>query len=222
MNRAFLSGLKSVLLASLALAMFNVAAHATEEAKMAKADAAKGEALYNSGDAGRNIPACSSCHGNAGNSTISANPKLASQHEAYLAKQLHNFQTPERNQPVMSLYAKALKDDEIANLAAYLSAQVPKPGAAKDKEIVALGKKIWRAGIAEKNVPACAGCHSPNGAGIPAQFPRLAGQHQDYTVAQLSGFRSKARKNSPQMNTISRDLSDEEIKAVADYAAGLK
>lgn len=222
MNRAFLSGLKSMLLASLACSMFNVAASTAESAKMAKPDPAKGEALYNSGDAARNIPSCSSCHGAAGNSTISANPKLAGQHEAYLVKQLQNFQTPERNQAVMSLYAKALKADEIANLAAYLSAQVQKPGAAKNKDIVTMGKKIWRAGIAEKNVPACAGCHSPNGAGIPAQFPRLAGQHQDYTVAQLTAFRTMARKNSAQMNTISKNLSEDEIKAVADYAAGLK
>jgi cytochrome c553 len=222
MNRAFLSGLKAMLLASLAFSMFNVAASTAAPAKMVKPDLAKGEALYNNGDTARNLPSCSSCHGAAGNSTISANPKLAGQHEAYLVKQLSNFQTPERNQAVMSLYAKALKADEIANLAAYLGAQVQKPGAAKNKDIVAMGKKIWRAGIAEKNVPACAGCHSPNGAGIPAQYPRLAGQHQDYTVAQLAAFRSLARKNSTQMNTISKNLSEEEIKAVADYAAGLK
>ena len=139
-----------------------------------------------------------------------------------MSKQLHEFATPGRVNPIMSPMAKALSPQDIVNLAAYLSAQAPKPGAAKDKDAVELGKHIWRAGIAAKNVPACAGCHSPNGAGIPAQYPRLAGQHQDYTIAELSNFRSGARSNSPQMMTISERLSDKEIKAVADYIAGLR
>ena len=242
MNRAFLPCLKSLLVAVFAVcaagtAMANESASASAaesasahaaapahaaEAKVAKADPAKGEALYVNGDGARGLPACGSCHGDKGNSSITANPKLAGQHDAYLAKQLNNFKTPERNQPVMTAFAKMLNDDDIRNVAAFLSAQSPKPGAAKNKDIVALGKKIYRGGIAEKYIPACAGCHSPNGAGIPAQFPRLAGQHQDYTIAQLNNFRTMARKNSPQMQTIARNMSEEEIKAVADYMAGLK
>jgi cytochrome c553 len=223
MNRAFnrvcLPVVKSLFIAALAMSTLAIAA---EEKKPAKADAAKGEALFTNGDAARGVPACASCHGAAGNSTIVQNPKLAAQHEAYIAKQLADFKTPARNNPVMSAIAKPLTDDDMKNIASYLSAQAQKPGAAKNKDTVELGKKIFRGGIAEKNVPACAGCHSPNGAGIPAQFPRLAGQHQDYTGAQLTAFRSGARKNSPQMTTIAKRLSDDEIAAVADYVAGLK
>jgi cytochrome c553 len=110
----------------------------------------------------------------------------------------------------------------VKNIAAYLDTQAAKPGAARNKDIVDAGKKIYRAGIADKSVPACASCHGPGGAGIPIQFPRVAGQHQDYTVAQLTAFRSGARNNSPQMTVIAKRLSDDDIKAVADYMAGLK
>lgn len=214
-----------VLLLAAGLTMSSVVS--AEEAKTVKADAvkvdpAKGEALYSTGDSSRNIPACLACHGAAGNSTIAQNPRLAAQHEAYLRKQLENFTSPSRNNPVMTPIAKALSADDIKNLAAYLSAQNPKPNAAKNKDTLELGKKIYRAGIAEKNIPACAGCHSPNGAGVPAQFPRLAGQHQDYTAAQLTNFRMGTRTNSPQMTAIAKNMSDKEIQAVADYIAGLK
>jgi cytochrome c553 len=221
MKRVCLPFVKSVFVALLAVSSLAIAAE-EKAAAPAKADPAKGEALYTSGDAARGIPACVSCHGAAGNSTIVQNPKLAAQHDAYIVKQLSNFKTPERNNPVMSTIAKALTDDEAKNIAAYLNAQSAKPGAAKNKDTVEFGKKIYRAGIAEKNVPACAGCHSPDGAGIPAQFPRIAGQHQDYTAAQLTNFRSGARKNSPQMATIAKRLSDDEIQAVSDYVAGLR
>jgi cytochrome c553 len=221
MNRAFSPFLKSLLTALIAFSSISYAADAPTAA-VAKVDPAKGEALYTNGDAGRGIPACASCHGAAGNSTIVQNPRLAGQHAAYIAKQLANFKTPERNNPIMSPVAKLLTDAEIQNIAAFLNAQAPKPGAAKNADTLALGKQIYRGGIAEKNVPACAGCHSPNGAGIPAQYPRLAGQHQDYTVAELTNFRSGARKNSVPMVTIAERLSDKEIAAVADYIAGLK
>jgi cytochrome c553 len=118
--------------------------------------------------------------------------------------------------------AKALTEDEMKNISAYLSAQVIKPGAAKNKDTVDAGKKIYRGGIAEKNVPACASCHGPNGAGIPDQFARLGAQHQEYTVAQLMSFRAGTRNNSAQMTTIAKRLSDDEMQAVADYIAGLK
>ena len=122
----------------------------------------------------------------------------------------------------MTTFSKLMTADDMKNVAAFLAVQKPKAGAAKNKDIVKLGETIYRAGIAEKNVAACAGCHSPNGAGIPAQFPRIAGQHQDYTIAQLTNFRTGARKNSPQMVTIAKRMSDDEMKAVADYVAGLK
>jgi cytochrome c553 len=220
MNRVFSPFAKSLFVALLAVSSF--AAGAAEEKKAAKPDPAKGEAIYTNGDTSRNIPACVSCHGAAGNSTIAQNPKLAAQHEAYIFKQLANFKTPDRNNPIMSPIAKALTDEQMKNIAAYLDAQVQKPGAAKNKDTIDLGKKIYRGGIAEKNVPACAGCHSPSGAGIPIQFARLAGQHQDYTAAQLTAFRSGTRKNSVPMVAIAKRLSDDEIKAVADYIAGLR
>ena len=222
MNRAFLPLVKSLFVALLAVSSIAQASEGKKAEAVKKADPAKGEALYSTGDPARNIPACVACHGAAGNSTIVQNPKLAAQHEAYLYKQLANFKTPERNNPVMSSIAKGLTDDEMKNIAAYLDAQTQKPGAAKNKDTVEIGKKIYRAGIAEKNVPACAACHSANGAGIPAQFARIGGQHQEYTSAQLTSFRAGTRKNSPQMLTIAKRMSDDEIQAVSDYIAGLK
>ncbi|MBP1206422.1 cytochrome c553 [Duganella sp. 1411] len=208
------------------IALLAVSASASAEEKKTaaapKIDAAKGGALYTDGDNARGLPACVSCHGANGNSTIAVNPKLSAQHQSYIYKQLVNFTTAERNQPVMTTYAKMLTDEEKHNVAAWLSAQAVKPGAAKNKDTIDLGKKIYRGGIAEKNVPACASCHGASGNGIPVQYPRLAGQHQDYTVAQLGLFKSGARKNSAQMTTIAQRMSDDEMKAVADYVAGLK
>jgi cbb3-type cytochrome c oxidase subunit III len=207
----------------LAFSSLTSTAQAAEEKAVAvKADPAKGESLYSNGDASRNIVACVSCHGAAGNSTISQNPKLAGQHAVYLEKQLHDFTGPTRNNAVMTAMAKALSPDDIKNVTAYLSTQTTKPGAAKNKDLIDLGKKIYRGGIGSINVPACAGCHGPNGSGIPNQFPRLAGQNQDYTVAELTDFRTGTRTNSPQMTSITARMSDQEIKAVADYVAGLK
>ncbi len=213
----FFPFVKSLCVGLLAVSSLAVAADAPK-----KADPARGEAIYVNGDAARNITACLACHGAAGNSTIAQNPKLAGQHEAYMVKQMNDFKGPQRNNAVMTAMAKPLNDDDIRNIAAYLEQQVQKPGAAKNKDTVELGKHIYRGGIVEKNVPACAACHSPSGAGIPAQFARIGGQHQDYTAAQLTAFRSGVRKNSPQMTTIAKRLSDEEIQAVADYIAGLK
>jgi len=197
-------------------------AWANEEKAPAAADPAKGSTLYSNGDPSRGILACVACHGAAGNSTITQNPKLAGQHDAYIQKQLHNFKGPDRNNAIMTGIAKALGEDDVRNIAAYLEQQKPAPGSARNKNTVDHGKKIYRAGIAEKQVPACAGCHGPNGAGIPAQFARLAGQHQDYTIAQLTNFRTGTRANSAQMMSIGKRMSDEEMQAVADYIAGLR
>lgn len=212
------------LMAVMALSLTSVSVvMANEPAKAAKADAAKGETLYTSGAADRGVPACASCHGAAGNSGAAVNPKLAGQHAAYLHKQLVNFKDKtERNNPIMSPYAAALSDQEMLDVAAYLAKQTQKPGAAKNKNTIELGQKIYRGGIAEKGVAACAGCHGPAGAGIPAQYPRIGGQHADYTEAQLVAFRSGARKNSAPMMAIAAKMSDAEIKAVADYIAGVR
>lgn len=226
MNRACLPAagaafVKSLLVATLAVSGF-VSAATPAPAAAFKADPAKGATIYDSGDTSRGIPACVSCHGAAGNSTIVANPRLSGQIEAYTYKQLVDFTTPNRNNPIMTPYSKSLTDDEKKHLAAYLASAAPKPGAAKNKDTIELGKKIYRGGIAGTGVAACASCHGANGGGIPAQYPRLAGQHQDYTVTQLNAFKTNARKNSPQMTALAKRMSDEEMKAVADYIAGLK
>ena len=218
MNRALLLFTKFL---SVALLTTATLALANEEKAQPKADPAKGGTLYSGGDPSRGIMACVACHGAAGNSTVPQNPKLAAQHEAYLQKQLHEFKGPTRNNAVMTAISTAMNDDDIRNVAAFLDQQKPGTGSARNKANVEIGKKIYRAGIAEKNVPACAGCHSPNGAGIPAQFARVAGQHQEYTVAQLMNFRTGARSNSAQMTAIGKRLSDDEMQAVADYIAGL-
>lgn len=220
MNRLTFPLLKSLLVATLAVSGSVTAAEAARVA--AKADPAKGGTLYDSGDTARGLPACMSCHGAAGNSTIVANPKLSGQIEAYTHKQLVDFTTPNRQNPVMTTYAKMLTEDEKRDVAAWLATQKAKPGAAKNKDTVELGRKIYRGGIAEKGVAACASCHGATAGGIPAQYPRLSGQHQDYTYAQLDAFKNGTRKNSIQMTTLAQRMSPEEMKAVSDYIAGLK
>ena len=227
MNRVFqpaaCAAIVKSLLASFILVGSAVAADAAHAPPAAaKADPAKGGSLYDTGDNARGLPACASCHGAGGNSTINTNPKLAGQVDTYLHKQLVDFTTPNRNQPVMTTYAKMLSEDEKKNIAAYLATQQPKQGAARNKDTLELGRKIYRGGIADRGVAACASCHGATGSGIPAQYPRLAGQHQDYTVAQLQAFKTGGRNNSPQMSTLAKRLSDDEMKAVADYIAGLK
>jgi cytochrome c553 len=165
---------------------------------------------------------CASCHGADGNSGTPGNPKLAQQHPEYLVKQLQEFKNGKRPGTVMPAFAAQLSDADIKNIAYWAGSQKAKPGFAKDKELVALGERIYRGGIAERQVAACAGCHSPNGAGIPSQYPRLSGQHADYTYAQLVGFRDGARKNSLPMTQVAAMLNDREIRAVSDYIAGLR
>jgi cbb3-type cytochrome c oxidase subunit III len=180
----------------------------------AKPDLAAGEARFTA--------VCAACHGAGGNSGTPANPKLAQQHPDYIVKQLQEFKSGKRQNPIMQGFAAQLTEQDMKNVAAYVGSQQAKPGFAKDKELVVLGEKIYRGGAQNRQLPACAGCHSPNGAGIPAQYPRLGGQHADYTASQLVAFRDGIRKNSPQMSAIAAKLNDREIRAVADYIAGLR
>lgn len=184
------------------------------EQKAAKPDLVKGAASYTA--------VCAACHGADGNSAIPANPRLAQQHPEYLLKQLGEYKSGKRANPVMSGFAAALSDADMRNIAYWLSDQKAKTGFAKDKDLVALGERIFRGGISDRQVAACAGCHSPNGAGIPSQYPRLSGQHADYVSAQLSAFRDGGRKNSLPMSQVAAKMSDREIRAVADYVAGLR
>jgi cytochrome c553 len=179
-----------------------------------KPDPAKGQAI--------SAQVCGACHTADGSRGLPVNPILAGQHPEYLVKQLQEFKAGKRNNPIMKGMAGTLSEDDMRNVAAFYASKSAKPGFAKNKDSVKLGEKIYRGGIADKAVPACAGCHSPNGAGIPAQFPRISGQHADYAEAQLVAFRGGVRTNSVQMSAIAAKLSDAEIKAVADYIAGLR
>lgn len=192
-----------------------------QDVKTTKADTTKGQAIA--------TQVCAACHGADGNSAVPVNPNLAGQIPEYLHKQLVNFKAqqgkqPERVSPVMNGMVANLSTQDMANVAAYYAGQAPKQGAARSKDSVALGQKLWRAGDASKGLPACAGCHNANGVGVPAQFPRLAGQYADYTEAQLKAFGSGARANDANkvMRSIAARMSESEMKAVADYAAGLR
>jgi cytochrome c553 len=187
----------------------------------AKPDLAKGEQLAKQ--------VCAACHAADGNSVAPANPKLAAQHANYLYKQLTNFKAEggkkaARESALMAGMVANLSDADMRALAAFYASQKPKPAAASDKDLAALGQKIWRGGIAGKSVAACAGCHGPDGAGIPGQYPRLAGQFAEYVDAQLKLFRTGGRANDPNgmMRGVAARMSDQEIRAVAEYAAGLR
>lgn len=205
------------LLAAAALALPALAANAAEgavaPAAAAKPDLAQGEARF--------TQVCAACHGADGNSAVPTQPKLAQQHPEYLVKQLQEFKAGKRKNAIMQGMAASLSDADMRNIAYWLTTKPGKPGFAKDKDLVAVGERIYRGGIADRSVPACASCHSPNGAGIPAQFPRLSGQHAEYTALQLTNFREGVRNNSEVMNGVAARLNDREIRAVADYIAGL-
>jgi cytochrome c553 len=196
------------------------AAPAAAAAKPAKPDPAKGDTLFNATPA--NSQSCASCHNADGNSAIAANPKLAQQHPEYILKQLQDFKSGKRKSPIMQPLAAKLSEQDMRDIAWFVGSKKIKTGFSKEKDLVALGERIYRGGIADRQIPACAGCHSPNGAGMPAQYPRLGGQHADYTTAQLVAFRDKVRLNSVPMNDVAAKLNDREIKAVADYIAGLR
>ena len=182
--------------------------------KITKPDLVKGEASFTA--------VCASCHGVDGNSAIPGNPKLSQQHPEYLVKQLQEFKAGKRKNAVMQAFASALSDEDMRNISYWAASKKVKTGFAKDKELVALGERIYRGGVADRQIAACAGCHSPTGAGIPAQYPRLSGQHAEYVATQLTNFRDGIRTNSLQMNQVASKLNDREIRALADYIAGLR
>jgi cytochrome c553 len=202
------------LLALLAAAAMATPIAANEPAPAAKVDPAKGQAI--------SAQVCGACHTADGSRGSPANPILQGQHPEYLVKQLTEFKSGKRDSAVMKGMASTLNDEDMKNVAAFYSSKQAKPGSAKSKDLVALGEKIYRGGIADRKVPACAGCHSPSGAGIPAQYPRLASQHADYTELQLKNFRDGIRKNNAVMTGVAAKMNDREIKAVADYIAGLQ
>ena len=209
--KLFATSVFSALLALSASTAF--AADPAPAAPKAKPDLVKGQASFAS---------CVGCHGADGNSGTPANPKLAQQHPEYIVKQLQEYKSGKRANAIMSGIAAGLSEEDMKNIAFWVTTNKAKPGTATDKSLVLLGERIYRGGVAERGITACAGCHSPNGAGIPAQYPRLSGQHAEYTASQLTYFRDGVRKNNLIMTQAAARLNDREIKALADYIAGLR
>ncbi len=201
-----------IALASVALSLSGVA-HGAGAPAAAKPDLVAGEAK---------AVTCLACHTADGSRGMPAYPILQGQHPEYLIKQLVEFKSGVRKNAIMSGMAAALTPEDMRNISFFYASKKAKDGVAKNKDLVALGESIYRGGIAKKGVPACAACHSPNGAGIPAQYPRLGGQQFDYTKSQLVAFRQGERTNNAQMSTIAANLSDKEIEALSDYIAGLR
>lgn len=187
---------------------------ATESTKVQVAEKKTADQIVNT--------VCAACHAPDGNSVITLNPKLAGQHPEYLEKQLTEFKSGKRANAVMSGMASMLSEEDMKNVATYFSTQKLTLGQAKSNGAGSLGEKIYRGGIAATNVPACAACHGATGAGLPKQFPRLGGQHADYTLAQLKTFRTGERANAPMMMVIATKMTDAEMAAVADYIQGLR
>jgi cytochrome c553 len=206
--------LASLLMAAALVAPAFSASAADAPAAAAKPDLAKGQATFSG--------VCIACHGADGNSALGENPSLAQQHPEYLVKQLQEFKAGKRASAIMQGFAGMLSDEDMKNVAWWVAGNAAKPGAAENKDLVAMGERIYRGGIPDRNIAACAACHSPNGAGIPAQYPRLSGQHAQYTATQLVAFRDGVRLNSPQMTGVAAKLNDREIKAVSDYISGLR
>ncbi len=181
----------------------------------AKPDLAKGSTLSSQ--------TCGACHTADGSRGAATNPILQGQHAEYLAKQLHDFKDGKRKNAIMQGMAAPLTDEDIRNVAAFYASKAPaKPGYGKNKDLSAVGEKIYRGGIPDRAIAACAGCHSPSGAGMPAQYPRIGSQQGDYISAQLIAFRSGARANNPVMTAVTAKMNDKEIAAVSDYIAGLR
>lgn len=183
-------------------------------APAAKADPAKGKAIVEQ--------VCAACHGVDGNSAASANPSLAGQHPEYLYAQLNAFKKGERKNPIMMGQVAALSDADMKNLAAYFGEQKPKERASTNKALMEAGKKIYRGGNRETGLPACMACHGPNGAGIPVQYPRLAAQHAAYIEKSLKDYKAGGERVNPIMKPIASKLSESDMKAVAEYIAGLR
>jgi cytochrome c553 len=173
---------------------------------------------------------CAACHGADGNSAVAANPNLAGQGAEYISRQLAHFKAGIRVNPIMQPIAQQLSEADMVALGIYYSQQKPKGLAARDPQLVAAGQKLYRGGDAVTGVPACSACHAPTGAGIPKNYPKISGQFADYTYAQLKAFKSGERGNDAAgkdtegrvMAAIAQKLTEAQMKALADYTAGLR
>ena len=202
------------LLSCLAVCTASLSTFAAETAAVAPPDLAKGGAIASG--------VCAACHATDGSRGTPANPIIQNQHPDYLAKQLAEFKSGKRENPIMRGIAATLSEADMKNVSAFYGSKTVKPGFAKNASTVKLGESIYRAGIADRSVPSCAGCHGPNGAGMPSLYPRLAGQHADYVEGQLVAFRAGTRHNNAAMMDVAAKLNDREIKALGDYVAGLR
>lgn len=201
------------LLIAFAAALAAAPALAADPAPAFTPDAKRGEAAS---------AVCQACHMVDGTRGLPENPILQGQHAAYLVKQLTEFKSGKRQSAVMGAMAAPLDENTMRDIAAFYAGKPAVPGTAKSKETALQGEHIYRGGVMNTRVPACAGCHSPNGAGIPSQYPRVGSQHAEYIEAQLLAFRSGVRGNSTVMSDVVARMSEAEIKAVADYLAGLR
>lgn len=199
--------------ATLATLALTLPAQAATPAPAFKPDLARGQQL---------AAACMACHTADGTRGAPANPILQGQHPEYIVKQLTEYKSGKRKNAIMQGMAAGLSEEDMKHIAAFYASKPAPKGYAANKDTVALGESIWRGGIKAKGVPACAGCHGPTGSGMPAQYPRIAGQHAAYTEAQMNAFRLGERANNAQMVTIAGKMNEREIKAVSDFAAGLR
>jgi cytochrome c553 len=180
---------------------------------MAKADLERGKQLATT--------VCGACHGPDGRGTAPTNPNLAAQHGDYIAAQLAAFKAGTRPSPIMQPMAATLSPEDMRSVGAYYESQKPVQSVARDKAAALRGEKLWRAGIKGVNAPACAGCHGAAGHGIPAQYPRLAGQNADLSFGWLKAYATGARPN-PVMGAVAAKLPENDMKALAEYIAGLR
>jgi cytochrome c553 len=166
---------------------------------------------------------CAGCHGADGNGGADPLwPRLAGQDADYIAKQLADFKSGARKDPIMAGMAAPLTKADMKNIGAYYESLKIKPGAARDAQLAKLGEKVFRGGNAKMGVSACMSCHGPSGHGIPPRFPKVSGQHAAYTQKQLLAFKVGTRTNDGDMMTrIAFRMSEQEIRAVSDYMAGL-
>ncbi len=214
--------MKRLMLLAAVIGMWPVAGAYAAEGAPAKPDLAKAQSIV--------TQVCSACHGTDGNSPTPVNPSLAGQPAQYITLQLTHFKSGIRANPVMQGMAAALAPEDMVALGIYFSQQKPKLQSAKDPELVRAGQKLYRGGDASTGVPACAACHGPAGAGVPKNYPRLAGQYSDYAYAQLKAFKARERgadKDGKDVNggimvAIAGKMTDAQMKAVAEYTSGLR
>ena len=206
--RAFtgFAGLMAVVYAGAALAAESAAA-------LSKPDLERGKQIATT--------VCAACHGPQGISPAPANPHLAGQDAYYIQRQLQAFKSGARPNPIMQGMSAGLTPEDMLSVGAYFSQQKPNEAMARDKALAERGQRVWRSGVKATTVPACAGCHGAAGRGIPAQYPALAGQYPELLYAWLKAFSTGERAHDT-MGLVASKMTEADMKAVSEYAAGLR